>query len=134
MKDVELPSGNSAKSEDKKSTENPVIATEKKDTQSSQRSYPVAYKHVPVMVSQKQYEAVETNHTRSINLLDSCGNALLSAMESTLPPTDENGNYIRSVGEYTGANLRQMAKSVCDLVSTKTSVVRSMYAISRDEI
>lgn len=31
------------------------------------------------------------------------------------------------------SNLRQMAKSVCDIVQTKTGVVRSMYQISRDE-
>lgn len=81
-------------------------------------------------VSQKQFETVETAHRDSINLLDSCGNALLDAMEMAIPPKDSG----RMVGEYTGQNLRQMAKSVCDIIQTKTGVVRSMYQISRDEM
>jgi len=80
-------------------------------------------------VSQKQFETVEIAHQNSVNLLDSCGLALLDAMEMAIPPRDSG----RMIGEYTGQNLRQMAKSVCDIVQTKTGVVRSMYAITRDE-
>lgn len=83
-----------------------------------------------IVVSQQQYENVMVAHKDSINLLDSCGNALLDAMEMAIPPKDSG----RTVGEYTGQNLRQMAKSVCDIVQTKTGVVRSIYQISRDEI
>lgn len=81
-------------------------------------------------VSEQQYLDVRTAHTDSINLLDSCGSALLDAMEMAIPPKDSG----RMVGEYTGQNLRQMAKSVCDIIQTKTGVVRSMYQISRDEM
>lgn len=89
----------------------------------------VARRDSPIVVSQKQFESVGIAHTNSINLLDLCGLALLDAMEMAIPPKDSG----RTVGEYTGQNLRQMAKSVCDIVQTKTGVVRSIYQISRDE-
>lgn len=94
------------------------------------KSMPVAYKHIPIVVSEQQFKSVETAHVNSVNLLDSCANALLSALEMSIPPKDSG----RTIGEYTGQNMRQLAKSVCDIVSTKTGVVRSMYQISRDEI
>lgn len=83
----------------------------------------------PFVVSNEQYEAVRTAHEDSISLLNSCGTVLLQAMKSAVPPEDSG----RTVGEYTGQNLRKMAKSVCDIMQTKTGVVRSMYQISRDE-
>lgn len=90
----------------------------------------VAAKDFRIAVSQEQFESVKKAHTDSLNLLDSCGNALLNAMQMAIPPEGSG----RMVGEYTGQNLRQMAKSVCDIVQTKTGVVRSMYQISRDEV
>jgi hypothetical protein len=83
----------------------------------------------PIVVSQKQFESVETAHRDSVNLLDSCGLALLDAMEMAIPPKDSG----RMIGDYAGQNLRKLAKSVCDIVQTKTGVVRSMYSIARDE-
>lgn len=80
-------------------------------------------------VSEKQFESVSQAHRDSINLLDSSGNALLGALESLVPPEGS----MRTIGEYSGQNMRQLAKSICDIVQTKTGVVRSMYSISRDE-
>jgi hypothetical protein len=30
--------------------------------------------------------------------------------------------------------MRQISKSLCDIVQTKTQVIRSMYQIARDEL
>jgi hypothetical protein len=89
-----------------------------------------ASKGFPISVSEQQFKAVETAHTNSINLLDNSASALLGAMEAMVPPADSG----RIVGEYTAQGMRQLAKSICDIVQTKTGVVRSMYQISRDEI
>lgn len=90
----------------------------------------VALKDIRIAVCKEQYESVEIAHRNSLALLDSCGNALLDAMEMGMPPKESG----RQIGEYAGENLRKIAKSVCDIVNTKTNVVRSMYQVSRDEM
>lgn len=114
----------------KMSTVGSEIGTPETKTAKLSNRMPVVPAGSRFAVSAEQYNAVKTHHEESIRLLDSCGSALLDAMEMTLPPKDAG---IR-VGEYTGQNLRQMAKSVCDIIQTKTGVVRSMYQISRDEL
>lgn len=89
-----------------------------------------AYVAYPIVVSEKQYSTVSEEHSRSMDLLNSSASALLGAMQSCVPP--ENSG--RSIGEYTGQNMRQLAKSICDIINTKTTVVRSMYQIARDEV
>lgn len=91
---------------------------------------PGAFVAFPLVVSEKQFSTVSEEHSRSMDLLNSSANALLGAMESCVPPVDSG----RVIGEYTGQNMRQIAKSICDIINTKTSVVRSMYSIARDEI
>lgn len=81
-------------------------------------------------VSQEQFNLVKTEHKTSMDLLNSSANALLGAMEGMIPPPDSG----RVVGEYTGQAMRYLAKSICDVIQTKTGVVRSMYSISRDEM
>lgn len=88
------------------------------------------YVAFPILVSEKQFSTVSEEHLRSMDLLNSSASALLGAMESCVPPKDSG----RTVGEYTGQNMRQIAKSICDIINTKTNVVRSMYQIARDEM
>lgn len=83
----------------------------------------------PIAVSEKQFETVRMEQLTSLNLLNSSGDVLLSAMSSMVPPPDSG----RVVGEYTAEGIRQIAKSICDVVLTKTHVVRQIYAITRDE-
>ena len=82
-----------------------------------------------IAVSEQQYREVRMEQLTSINLLNSSGNVLLSAMNSMIPPEGSG----RAMGEYTAQGVRQIAKSICDIVQTKANVVRQMYAISRDE-
>lgn len=84
----------------------------------------------PIPVSEQQFMTVREEQLSSMNLLNSSGNALLSAMEGLIPH-QESG---RVVGEYTAQAMRKLAKSVCDIVRTKTMVVQSMYQIARDEL
>ena len=130
MQNVEKEKQELARQEEKKST--PELAPGMLETRMKklENKMTVVPRGTQFAVSQKQFETVEMAHRNSVNLLDSCGLALLDAMEMAIPPKDSG----RMVGEYTGQNLRQMAKSVCDIVQTKTSVVRSMYQISRDEM
>jgi hypothetical protein len=88
-----------------------------------------ASRGAPIVVSEKQFETVRLEQLTSLNLLNSSGDVLLSAMNSMVPPADSG----RTVGEYTAQGIRQIAKSLCDIVMTKSHVVRQMYAISRDE-
>lgn len=119
----ELPTGKALTQDKEPGMQNTVAMRQENKIYVASRDYRIA-------VSKEQYETVKTAHKDSLNLLDSCGNALLQAMEAVVPPPESG----RTVGEYTGQNLRQMAKSVCDIVNTKTNVVRSMYQISRDEM
>ena len=82
-----------------------------------------------IVVSEEQFKQVRMEQLTSINLLNSSGNVLLSAMNSMIPPEGSE----RVMGEYTAQGVRQIAKSICDIVQTKANVVRQMYAISRDE-
>lgn len=83
----------------------------------------------PILVSEQQFEIVKQEHLTSMNLLNNSAEALLGAMKSCVPPEGSG----RSIGEYTGQNMRQLAKSVCDIIQTKTQVVRAMHSIARDE-
>lgn len=83
-----------------------------------------------VVVSEQQFLTVREEHLQSMNLLNSSANVLLSAMQAMVPPPDSG----RVVGEYTAKGMRQISKSICDIIQTKTGVVRSMYSIARDEI
>lgn len=84
----------------------------------------------PILVSEKQFETVREEHLNSMDLLNLSGNALLRALEGMIPPADSG----RVVGEYTAQGMRQLSKSICDIVQTKNGLVRSMYTIARDEI
>jgi hypothetical protein len=108
--------------------------TNGKDTTSTvpvrrESKMPGAYGAFQFAVSEQQYSTVSEEHSKSMNLLNSSASALLGAMESCVPPKDSG----RVIGEYTGQNMRQIAKSICDIINTKTNVVRSMYSIARDE-
>ena len=129
MQDVENVKNENAKVTLPKSTQDNGHGTQQIENTKPLSRRLVVPKDSLIVVSQQQFETVRQAHTDSINLLDSCGNALLDAMQMAIPPKDSG----RTVGEYTGQNLRQMAKSVCDIVQTKTGVVRSIYQISRDE-
>ncbi len=130
MSEIETANVKRAKRTQRKSMQTNGNGTHETNLPMLQRSMPAAFRHIPIVVSGDQFKAVETAHTNSVNLLDNCASVLLSAMESAVPPKDSG----RVIGEYTGQNMRQMAKSVRDLIETKTNVVRSMYQISRDEI
>ena len=88
-----------------------------------------ASRGLPIVVSEKQFESVRMEQLTSLNLLNSSGDALLSAMNSMIPPKDSG----RVIGEYTSHGIRQIAKSICDIVQTKSMVVKQMYQITRDE-
>lgn len=84
----------------------------------------------PILVSEEQFRTVREEHLTSMNLLNSSGDALLRALDQMIPPEGSS----RVVGEYTAQGIRQISKSMCDLVLTKNTVIRSMYQIARDEI
>lgn len=88
------------------------------------------YADSPIRVSEQQYLTMREETLNSLNLLNSCGNALLGAMESIVPHKDSP----RQMGEYTGQMMRQLSKSVCDIVQTKCNVVRQIHSIVRDDI
>lgn len=130
MQDQDVTNANSAQK-----TPNESTPTNGKDTQNNapQRRgsrMPAGYAGFQVLVSEKQFSTVSEEHSKSMDLLNSSANALLGAMESCVPPVDSG----RAIGEYTGQNMRHLAKSICDIINTKTIVVRSMYQIARDEI
>ena len=89
----------------------------------------VASRGLPIVVSERQFETVRTEQLTSLNLLNSSGDVLLSAMNSMVP-SPESG---RIIGEYTAQGIRQIAKSICDVVQTKAMVVKQIYQITRDE-
>lgn len=91
---------------------------------------PAASVAYPILVSEQQFATVREEHLTSMSLLNSSGNALLRALESMQPPEGSG----RVVGEYTAQGMRQISKSLCDIVQTKTQVIRSMYQIARDEL
>lgn len=84
----------------------------------------------PILVSERQFEIVREEHLASMDLLNSSGKALLNALESMTPPEGSG----RVLGEYTAQGMRQISKSLCDIVQTKTQVIRAMYSIARDEL
>lgn len=84
----------------------------------------------PIRVSEQQYLTMKEETLTSLNLLNSCGNALLSAMES-IPPKEDS---VRQMGDYAGNCMRQLSKSVCDIVRTKCDVVRQIHSIIRDDL
>ena len=82
-----------------------------------------------IRVSEKQFMTVREETLESLNLLNSSGSALLSALQMIPPPPDSG----RTLGEYSAHSMRQIAKSICDIVMTKTAVIRQIHSIARDE-
>lgn len=128
MKETNLENENKELSAGMKSMQNSANGTKEIATQRPQSKTPGVYVGFPILVSEQQFETVKQEHLKSMDLLNSSASALLGAMESVVPPKDSG----RIVGEYTGQNMRQMAKSICDLIRVKTEVVRSMHTIARD--
>ena len=129
MKEIESENANF----DRK-TQNRSMNTNGLDTQGivptkQENKMPVVSRGSLIVVSERQFETVRSEQLATMDLLNSSANVLLSAMKSVVPPEDSG----RIVGEYAGQNLRQMAKSICDLVTVKNHVVRQMYAVARDE-
>lgn len=88
-----------------------------------------ASKGLPIPVSEQQFTAVREETLASLNLLNLSGNVLLSAMDSMVPHAESG----RTIGEYSAQGIRQIAKSICDVVITKNSVIRQMHSIARDD-
>lgn len=84
----------------------------------------------PILVSEQQFVTVREEHLASLNLLNESGKTLLRALDKMIPSEES----VRGFGEYSAQGARQLAKSVCDIVLTKNTVVRQMYSIARDEI
>lgn len=84
---------------------------------------------LPILVSEQQFEIVKAEQLASMNLLNDSAVALLDAMKSCVPPEGST----RVIGEYTGQNMRQLAKSICDVIRIKTQVIRSIHSVARDE-
>lgn len=110
-------------------TQNNEVGTKTNPMKQENRTL-AAYVGRPILVSEAQFKSVQEAHLTSMNLLDSSGNVLLRALDSMVPPEGSG----RGIGEYTAQGMRQLAKSICDLVQTKTQVVRSMHQIARDEL
>lgn len=88
----------------------------------------VVERDFPISVLERQFETVREEFSESMNLLNSSGKVLLGALKQTLPP-EESG---RVVGDYTGQNIRKISKSLCQLVQTKTDLIKVMFHIARD--
>ena len=100
-------------------------------TQTRQRNKTNAvFVGAPIRVSEQQFLTVKEETLTSLDLLNSSANVLLGAMEKMVPPADSP----RAFGEYSAQGMRQLAKSVCDIVRTKCDVVRQIHSIARDEI
>lgn len=84
----------------------------------------------PILVSEQQFATAREEISQSLSLLNASGEALLQALKS-IPPHAESG---RAMGEYSAQMMRQLSKSICDIVQTKTTVIRQVYSIARDEI
>lgn len=87
------------------------------------------YSVSPIRVSEQQYVTMREETLKSMSLLNSCGDELHAAMKSLVPHQDSG----RTMGEYSATQMRQLAKSVCDIIQTKCSVVRQIHSIVRDE-
>lgn len=129
MNETELRSEDSLNGVETKSMLIAGSGTPKTPSVRPEKSGTVAYKGAAILVSERQYENVVTEHRTSLDLLNSSGNVLLDAMKSMIPPEGSS----RTVGEYTAAGIRDIAKSICQVMSTKTDVIRSMYWVGRDE-
>lgn len=105
---------------------NDIIGVDKPRHQSKTQG---VLRESPFAVSKEQFATVRMEQLTSLNLLNSSGNALLSAMQSMIPHEDSG----RVVGEYTAKGIRQISKSICEIVMTKAYVVKQMYSIARDE-
>jgi hypothetical protein len=118
------------KSVETKSTPVNETGTIKTSLQRQESRTIAAYAGRPILVSEQQFVTVKEEHLASMDLLNSSANVLLGALNSMVPP---EGSH-RQIGDYTGDNMRKISKSICDLIQTKNSVIRSMYQIARDEI
>ena len=83
----------------------------------------------PILVSEQQFLTVKEETLTSLNLLNLSANVLLGAMNKMIPPEDSP----RALGEYSAHGIRQLAKSICDVIQTKNSVIRQIHSIARDE-
>lgn len=89
---------------------------------------PVVVDDRPTLGFEKQFEIVREEFSQSMHLLNSSGKVLLGVLEQTLPE-ERSG---RMIGDYTGTNIRKISKSICQLVETKTNLIRTMFQIARD--
>lgn len=65
----------------------------------------------------------------SINLLNSLGNDLLQGLRSLVPKEDS----VKQMSEYSAKSVTEMANSICNVVKTKTDVIKSLHKIHKKE-
>ena len=134
LRSLELPNGKRNEKRELESEKKLMLTNENDTPQTEKRMQrnktTAAYGATPILVSEQQFNTVREEHLTSMDLLNSSGHVLLQALNSMQPPEGSG----RVVGEYTAQGMRQISKSICDIIQTKTQVIRSMYQIARDEI
>lgn len=83
--------------------------------------------HIEVL--NEQYSTMREETLSSLNLLNSSGSAMLSALEMIPPPPDSG----RTLGDYSARMMRDLSKGICEVVRTKIGVINQMHSIARDE-
>ena len=116
--------------EGKKSTHINGNGTDEQKALSPKNNKSAGLSAFPITVSEKQFMTVREETLHSLNLLNSAGSAMLSALQA-MPPHPDSG---RVCGEYTAQAMRQLAKGICEVIQTKNQVVRNIYQIARDEM